>query len=790
MVNGIPVQPPYAQMSGIFFLLKRPMGRALSVGVVGDRMQQRRHHGLIPNKRLISTVAIIFGLACAALTAEPTPLATLKAIHALTNADAGKHLPVEFEATVSYFRGYENLMFVEDEGLPIYVRIASNLALASGDRVLIRGTTQGSFRPIVIADSVTLVRHGTPPTPEPATFEELIRAQHDSMRVTVHAVVRAADLVVSATAPMQQAGVVLYVSSLADIEVLKRAGANPWSLPVTPMDRVLVDYHMRDLTPRIRVQGIITYYEPGAAIVLEDGSKSLWIETNTRDPLQIGDQADAIGFPDAHNRLLTLTDGEIQDSHIFRPITPQSETWRQLGFWSTNKPDGHQNDLVSIEGQVVTQVREASQDEYVLDSDGRLFTAIYRHPRATGAVSPMVQIPLGSKVRVTGICTVENAKTINPGEEVPFNILLRSFDDLTVIARPSWLNVSNMIRVAIALVLIVIAVGIWGVTLNRKVRSQTTALAKRIESEAAFERRVAQLEHKRSRILEDINGSRPLAEILEEIMELVSFALNDAPCWCEVTHGARLGDFQTLAEGLRVVRADIDARSGPPLGALFAALDSAALPATPEEFVHENEALTVGAKLASLAIETRRLYSDLLHRSEFDQLTDIHNRFSLGKRLGEQIEEARLNAGIFGLVYIDLDGFKQVNDIYGHHIGDLCLQEVVQRMKQQLRSHDLLARLGGDEFAVLLPKVPNRAGVEEIVQRLEHAFDSPLMLEGHMLQSSASFGIALYPEDGATEDSLLNTADTAMYAAKNSRKLGAGKTAESTSAEPATESRT
>jgi len=790
LVNGIPVQPPYAQMSGIFFLLKRPMGRALSVGVVGDRMQQRRHHGLIPNKRLISTVAIIFGLACAALTAEPTPLATLKAIHALTNADAGKHLPVEFEATVSYFRGYENLMFVEDEGLPIYVRIASNLALASGDRVLIRGTTQGSFRPIVIADSVTLVRHGTPPTPEPATFEELIRAQHDSMRVTVHAVVRAADLVVSATAPMQQAGVVLYVSSLADIEVLKRAGANPWSLPVTPMDRVLVDYHMRDLTPRIRVQGIITYYEPGAAIVLEDGSKSLWIETNTRDPLQIGDQADAIGFPDAHNRLLTLTDGEIQDSHIFRPITPQSETWRQLGFWSTNKPDGHQNDLVSIEGQVVTQVREASQDEYVLDSDGRLFTAIYRHPRATGAVSPMVQIPLGSKVRVTGICTVENAKTINPGEEVPFNILLRSFDDLTVIARPSWLNVSNMIRVAIALVLIVIAVGIWGVTLNRKVRSQTTALAKRIESEAAFERRVAQLEHKRSRILEDINGSRPLAEILEEIMELVSFALNDAPCWCEVTHGARLGDFQTLAEGLRVVRADIDARSGPPLGALFAALDSAALPATPEEFVHENEALTVGAKLASLAIETRRLYSDLLHRSEFDQLTDIHNRFSLGKRLGEQIEEARLNAGIFGLVYIDLDGFKQVNDIYGHHIGDLCLQEVVQRMKQQLRSHDLLARLGGDEFAVLLPKVPNRAGVEEIVQRLEHAFDSPLMLEGHMLQSSASFGIALYPEDGATEDSLLNTADTAMYAAKNSRKLGAGKTAESTSAEPATESRT
>jgi diguanylate cyclase (GGDEF)-like protein len=67
-------------------------------------------------------------------------------------------------------------------------------------------------------------------------------------------------------------------------------------------------------------------------------------------------------------------------------------------------------------------------------------------------------------------------------------------------------------------------------------------------------------------------------------------------------------------------------------------------------------------------------------------------------------------------------------------------------MKQQLRSHDLLARLGGDEFAVLLPMVRNRADVEEIAQRLEHCFNSPLILEGHTLQGSASFGIALYPE--------------------------------------------
>ena len=140
--------------------------------------------------------------------------------------------------------------------------------------------------------------------------------------------------------------------------------------------------------------------------------------------------------------------------------------------------------------------------------------------------------------------------------------------------------------------------------------------------------------------------------------------------------------------------------------------------------------------LTALAIETRRLYADLLHRSEFDLLTDIHNRFSLDKYLDRHIEEARQNAGIFGLIYIDLDKFKQVNDVYGHQVGDLYLQEVALRMKRQLRNVDMLARLGGDEFAVLLPLVRNRAKVEEIAQRLEHSFDEPFIIEGQTLHLS------------------------------------------------------
>ena len=209
---------------------------------------------------------------------------------------------------------------------------------------------------------------------------------------------------------------------------------------------------------------------------------------------------------------------------------------------------------------------------------------------------------------------------------------------------------------------------------------------------------------------------------------------------------------------------EIPARSGPPLGILFAAFDPLTNPSA-----DETEALSMAAGLATLAIETRRLYSDLLHRSEFDLLTDIHNRFSLDKHLDALIEEARRKAGIFGLIYIDLDEFKQVNDLYGHQVGDLYLQEVALRMKRQLRSHDMLARLGGDEFAALVAggAQPRRVSRRSRV-RLERCFDEPFAVEGHVLHGSASVGIALYPEDGATKDGLLSAADAAMYAAKNS----------------------
>jgi diguanylate cyclase (GGDEF)-like protein len=624
----------------------------------------------------------------------------------------------------------------------------------------------------------------------PATYDELIHGQDDCMLVTVRGMVRSADksntdensraafmevltdggyvsvlsdvytaaereelldaeVEVTGVAggqfdgKMQMHGVQINVPSPTGVKILKQATASPWSLPLTPMDQVITRSHVTDRTQRVRVHGTITYYQSGLSVVLQDGLRSLWIATLTVDPLQVGDVVDATGFPESHNGFLALTRGEIQDSHVNAPIAPLPTTRQEL------TASHHVIDLVSVEGQVLSAARGAAEDDYDLTADGQLFSAVYRHPSGGAALPPMKQIPVGSKVRVTGICITEDS---NPfASEVSFDILMRSFDDISVVAQPSLLNIRNLIVLVGLLLAVVFLVVARGWAIERKVRWQSATLAC--------------IEQRRSRILEDINGSRPLAEIVEEITELVSFKLRGASCWCQIADGAKLGNSPPKLTGLRVVQSEIPAHTGPALGTLFAAFDPLAKPSADEP-----EALAMAVALTALAVETRRLYSDLRHRSEFDLLTDIHNRFSLEKYLDQQIDEARQNAGIFGLVYIDLDKFKHVNDTYGHQTGDLYLQEAALRMKRQLRGGDMLARLGGDEFAALLPRVRNRDKVEEIALRLERCFEEPFVIEGQTLSGSASVGIALYPEDGATRDELLNTADAEMYVAKGAKQ--------------------
>jgi len=165
--------------------------------------------------------------------------------------------------------------------------------------------------------------------------------------------------------------------------------------------------------------------------------------------------------------------------------------------------------------------------------------------------------------------------------------------------------------------------------------------------------------------------------------------------------------------------------------------------------------------------ERRASQARIAYMAEHDMLTDLPNRALVTDRLRQALAAARRNLHRVALLYIDLDRFKPVNDIYGHAVGDLLLREAAERMRLCVRESDTVGRFGGDEFVVLLPHVESENDALRVAEKIRHAIGEPFRLGGLTLDVSASIGIAVYPHHGSDDAGLLLHADSAMYDAKH-----------------------
>ncbi len=156
--------------------------------------------------------------------------------------------------------------------------------------------------------------------------------------------------------------------------------------------------------------------------------------------------------------------------------------------------------------------------------------------------------------------------------------------------------------------------------------------------------------------------------------------------------------------------------------------------------------------------------------AHYDELTHLPNRSLFYDRLGQAITMAKRGKSNVTLMYIDLDGFKHVNDTMGHHAGDVLLEQVAARLRLCVRESDTLARLGGDEFTILLNDTHHRGDVMMVAEKIIESIDQPFELTGGKAKIGASIGIASYPDDATTAGTLLIVADKAMYAAKAAGK--------------------
>lgn len=188
----------------------------------------------------------------------------------------------------------------------------------------------------------------------------------------------------------------------------------------------------------------------------------------------------------------------------------------------------------------------------------------------------------------------------------------------------------------------------------------------------------------------------------------------------------------------------------------------------PDEF--QKNLMQTSAYLASLVLQREQDDQALKDAAHYDHLTKLPNRFLFNTRLEHAMARVNRSKSSLALLYIDLDNFKQINDEFGHNVGDGVLTEIAQRMSCHVRREDTLARVGGDEFLLLVENKMDPLELKVIANKIMQAFTEVVLFENMRVKLSASIGISIYPKNGLTANQLISCADKAMYTAKSSKK--------------------
>ena len=545
----------------------------------------------------------------------------------------------------------------------------------------------------------------------------------------------------------QMMKVVLYASNREQLKIRSTPTVTRSQLPWTAIGRVIASRYVENNSERVRVRGTVTFYEPGNSVVIEHDGESLLAFTHDFQPVALGSVVDVIGFAAGSGYGPTLEGAEIYPTGGFEVVKPQPVSYKDAmaGRFS----DG----LVTLRGTVLSELHDAVSDSMVVTVDDHPVQVLLW----TSARARLPNFPPGTMVEVTGICRV--LKTDSWNNATSFRLDMRETEDVIVVATPSWWTVTHLLLLLIALLLASVATTAWALALRRRVAAQR----ERIEQSM-------QLEQQRSRLLELINSEMPLEELLRDICGCMEASVPGIRCACDLSDEKGAISSHPTSEqrspSKMLYEVVLKGNDGERLG-FFRVRGKGTNLLSKEEI----ETLSVGASLSDLAVKQRRLYQQLSYFSTHDQLTGLANRRLSDHHLDEAIEDAKARGLRLGVVYIDVNEFKQVNDRFGHETGDLYLQEIARRLSGMVRSADLLARIGGDEFLVTATGLKCAEDALHYKQRLLTCFQEGFVLDGVKLRGRASAGLAVYPDHGRTAAELQHYADLEMYSMKeNSRE--------------------
>ena len=568
-------------------------------------------------------------------------------------------------------------------------------------------------------------------------------------------------------AAFQIDGVILYSTDVARIRILREPSVKLEQIPTRDMYDIFATLRMDDHSPRVRVHGVVTYYRKGEAAVLQQGEKSIYVQTKETSDLAIGDEVDAFGFADAQDYSPGLREAMLFKTRGRQTVLPLALNYEDAfsGIYSDR--------LIELTGTLVTQLHDVASDTLVVSVDGHLVNA----ELADGG--PVSRFLPGSKIQVVGICRIV------PGGpwRWPYmlSLKMRTGSDATLISAPSWFTVKHLMELLAVLLLCSLVVGGWALALRGRVFHQTLHI-----------QRSMILAQERSRLLQKISSNDEPEVLLKDICECVESLLTGTRCtyYPSTDNALKLDRRETQRRGKDRTDNSIGethavkqlARKHEKGSTIFEVLLT-----SPDEkhlgrivvsagshyevSIDEEEVFVLLSELATLAVQQSLLHRSLVHHSSHDHLTGLPNRRLCEERLSNALDTAKMMGGRVAVIYVDIDQFKKVNDRYGHKVGDEYLQLIGSRLKAQLRATDTLARIGGDEFLVVSPPGDFSEPAETIAARLRACFDVPFELGDIRIQGAASFGLVQYPEDGVDGEELQQKADHAMYASKHRNKV-------------------
>ena len=183
--------------------------------------------------------------------------------------------------------------------------------------------------------------------------------------------------------------------------------------------------------------------------------------------------------------------------------------------------------------------------------------------------------------------------------------------------------------------------------------------------------------------------------------------------------------------------------------------------------LHDSDGNVTGAVSAAIDITARKSAEERIRRmAHFDALTNLPNRVLLMDRLERSIAMSARNQTRTGALFIDLDHFKSINDTFGHHVGDMLLQQVADRLREYVREVDTVSRLGGDEFVIIVPELRQLDDARQIARKLLQSLSEPYVISGQKLEVTPSIGVSVFPDHATEPSALIRLADQAMYQAK------------------------